>query len=141
MHSKEPVGDIMHEVAADLRRSTSAALGYGVRTEQIVIDIGIGFGKTLGQNLELVGKLDKLIGDFPEFPMLVGTSRKSFIGKLLDDAPSDRRLSGSLATAAVAVWNGAKIVRVHDVKETVQAVSVVHAIRCSTGPGKALTVR
>ena len=57
--------------------------------------------------------------------MLVGTSRKSFIGKLLDGAPVDERLVGSLATAAIAIWNGAKIVRVHDVKETVEIVKII----------------
>ena len=94
-----------------------------------MLDIGIGFGKTVDQNLELIGKLDKLIADFPQFPMLVGTSRKSFIGKLLDDAPPDQRLSGSLASIAIGVWNGAKIVRVHDVRETVETLKVVVALK------------
>ena len=67
--------------------------------------------------------------NFATFPLLVGTSRKSFIGKLLDGAPPDERLAGSLATAAIAVWNGAKILRVHDVKETVQALQIVAAIK------------
>lgn len=129
MHSQPPVDDIIAEVAADFRRSTQAAFSSGVKPEQIVLDIGIGFGKTLDQNLELIGKLDKLVADFPQFPMLVGTSRKSFIGKLLDDAPPDKRLSGSLATAAVAVWNGAKIVRVHDVKATVEAIKVISSVQ------------
>lgn len=129
MHSQPPVDDIMAEVAADFRRSTSLAVEHGVTAEQIALDIGIGFGKTLDQNLELIAKLDKLIADFPQFPMLVGTSRKSFIGKLLDDAPPDKRLSGSLASAAIAVWNGATILRVHDVKETVEVVKIVSAAK------------
>jgi dihydropteroate synthase len=125
MHSQPPVDDILAEVAADFGRSTSLAIERGVEEEQIVLDVGIGFGKTLEQNLELIAKLDKLIGDFPRFPMLVGTSRKSFIGKLLNDAPAGERLSGSLATAAIAAWNGAKIIRAHDVKETTEALKIV----------------
>ncbi len=129
MHSQPPVDDIMAEVAADFRRSAWLAVEDGVTAEQIVLDIGIGFGKTLDQNLELIAKLDKLIADFPQFPFLVGTSRKSFIGKLLDDAPPDKRLSGSLASAAIADWNGATILRVHDVKETVEVVKIVSAAK------------
>lgn len=129
MHSQPPVNDIMAEVAADLRRSTKLALDHGVGPEQIVLDIGIGFGKTLEQNLELLAKLDKLVAEFRDFPILAGTSRKSFLGKLLDGAPPERRLSGSLASVAVAVWNGAKIVRVHDVRETVETLRVIDAIK------------
>jgi dihydropteroate synthase len=136
MHSQRAVDDINAEVAADFRRSTSLALKHGVGTEQLVLDIGIGFGKTFEQNLELLAKLDKLIAAFPGFPMLVGTSRKSFIGKLLDGAPPDKRLGGSLASAAIAVWNGANIVRVHDVKETVETLRTVDAIRRSLRPNR-----
>ncbi len=128
MHSQEAVADIMSEVAADFCRAISVAENAGVNDEQIVLDVGIGFGKTAEQNLELIAKLDKLVSEFENFPMLVGTSRKSFIGKLLGDVPPGERLAGSLATAAIAVWNGAKIVRVHDVKETVEALKVVHAL-------------
>jgi len=124
MHSQPPVEDIIVEVSNDFRRSLAAAHGAGIAEEQIALDIGIGFGKTFEQNLELIAKLDKLVDEFPEHPMVVGVSRKSFIGKLLDDEPPDQRLSGSLAGVAIAVWNGAKIVRVHDVKETVEAVKV-----------------
>ena len=129
MHSQPPVDDIMAEVEADFRRSTSFALEHGVGTEQVVLDIGIGFGKTLDQNLELLGKLDRLVADFPQFPMLLGTSLKSFIGKLLDDAPPQKRMIGSLATAAVAIWNGARVLRAHDVNETVEAAKMVWSIR------------
>lgn len=128
MHSQPPVADIMSEISVDFRRAISIAKSAGVSSEQIVLDVGVGFGKTAGQNLELIAKLDKLVGEFENYPMLVGTSRKSFIGKLLGDAPPDERLAGSLATAAIAVWNGAKIVRVHDVKETVEALKVVDAL-------------
>jgi dihydropteroate synthase len=129
MHSQPPAADIMTDVAADFRRSTAAAFSYGVEPARTALDIGIGFGKTLDQNLELLGKLDKLATEFAGFPMLVGISRKSFIGKILDGAPPDKRLSGSLAAATIAIWNGAKIVRVHDVRETVQTLKIVSAIR------------
>ncbi len=129
MHSRQPVDNIMADVAADFRRSTAAACSHGVEPARIALDIGIGFGKTVDQNLELLGKLDKLAPEFAGFPLLVGLSRKSFIGKILDGAPPGGRLNGSLAAAAIAVWNGAKIVRVHDVRETVETLKIVNAIR------------
>jgi len=129
MHSQPPVDDIIAEVSKNFRTAIATAEGRGVASESIVLDVGIGFGKSPEQNLELLAKLDRLVADFPQYPMLVGTSRKSFIGKLLDGAPAEGRLSGSLATAAVAVWNGASIVRAHDVKETVEAVKLLDAIK------------
>ena len=125
MHSQPPVEDIITEVEKDLRRSISAAAAAGVAAEQIVLDIGIGFGKTLDQNLKLIAQLDRLVQEFPGFPILVGASRKSFLGKLLGKDDPKERLSGSLASAAIAVWNGAKILRVHDVAATVDAVKIV----------------
>lgn len=129
MHSQPPAEDIQQEVTGGLRFSIGRALTAGVREENIALDIGIGFSKTMEQNLELLAKLDRLCKEFPQFPMLVGTSRKSFIGKLLGGAPPEERLSGSLGSAVVAVINGAKIIRVHDVRETVEALKVVDAIR------------
>ena len=129
MHSQPPVADILSEVSAGFRSAIEKATQLGIAQESIVLDVGIGFGKTAEQNLELIAKLDKLTAEFPDFPILVGTSRKSFIGKILNDAPVDERLAGSLATAAIAVWNGAKIVRVHDVKETVETVKVIEALK------------
>ncbi|PYS99321.1 MAG: dihydropteroate synthase [Acidobacteria bacterium] len=129
MHSQEPVANILEEVARDFRRAISIARDHGVVAEAIALDVGIGFGKAQAQNLELLAKLAKLTAEFPEHPMLAGTSRKSFIGKLLGDAPVTERLAGSLATAMFAVWNGANILRVHDVKETVDCVRMINAIR------------
>jgi dihydropteroate synthase len=129
MHSQPPVSDIVREVSDELRCAIGKARRSGVPDENIVLDIGIGFGKTQEQNLELLAKLDKLTAEFSDYPVLVGTSRKSFIGKLLDGAPVNERLSGSLVTAAIAVWNGAKIVRVHDVKETVETLKIVRAVQ------------
>ena len=129
MHTMPPVDDILGDVMADFRRAISAASSFGVKDEQIILDVGIGFSKTLEQNLELLAKIGKLVEEFHRFPMLVGTSRKSFIAKVLGDSSPDERLAGSLASISIAVWNGSKIVRVHDIKETVEAIRVVEAIR------------
>jgi dihydropteroate synthase len=129
MHEKDPAADIVAEVARGFRESLETARRYGVSREQIALDLGIGFGKTLAQNLELLAKLDKLAVEFSDYPILSGTSRKSFLGAILDDAPAGARLQGSTASAAVAVWNGAKIVRVHDVRATVETLRVVEAIK------------
>ena len=129
MHRQNPVEDILPEVSNGFRASIKEAESYGVKKENIALDVGIGFSKSFGQNLELIAKLDKLCEEFSDFPMLVGTSRKSFVGKILGDVPTDERLQGSLATAALAVWNGANIVRVHDVKATVEMLKVVEAVK------------
>ncbi len=132
MHSQEPVEDIFAEISKTFHSSIKKAESFGVKPEYIALDIGIGFSKNFEQNLELLGKLDKLITEFPDYPMLVGTSRKSFIGKILGGVAAGERLSGTLASTAIAVWNGANIVRVHDLKETVEAVKIVDAIRNNT---------
>jgi dihydropteroate synthase len=129
MHSQQPVQVIFAEVASDFRRAISVAEAHGVARESIALDIGIGFGKTAEQNLELIAKLDKLTAEFQSYPIVVGTSRKSFIGKLLNGAPITERLTGSLVTAMIAVWKGANILRVHDVKETVNSIRVITAVR------------
>ena len=129
MHKQEPVGDIMTDVSDSFRGAIAKAESVGVERQNIVLDVGIGFGKTQEQNLVLLAKLGKLTAEFPDYPIMIGTSRKSFIGKLLKDAPVDKRLSGSLVTAAIAIWNGASIVRVHDVSETVDILEITAAIR------------
>lgn len=128
MHSEPAVGDIFADLRASLTVSIETAISRGVLEEQVALDIGIGFGKTFEQNLELLAKLGSIVSEFKSYPMLVGTSRKSFISKILGDAPPLRRLGGSLATALMAVQRGAKIVRVHDVKETVAALSLAREI-------------
>jgi dihydropteroate synthase len=128
MHSQPPVDDIFREVSEGLKSSIAVARNAGVLAERIVLDVGIGFGKTLDQNLRLIGKLQRITPEFPEFPILVGASRKSFIGKLLNGIPPEERLAGSLAAAVIAAVNGAKVLRVHDVRETVQAVRTALAI-------------
>ncbi|MFN2392350.1 MAG: dihydropteroate synthase, partial [Pyrinomonadaceae bacterium] len=87
MHMQNPVEDIIREVSDDFRRSIGKAESYGIEKKNIALDIGIGFSKTFEQNLELIAKLKMLCGEFLDFPMLIGTSRKSFIGKILEDKP------------------------------------------------------
>lgn len=128
MHVQRPVDDILLAVSSDFRRAIDCAGSHGVRDEQIALDIGIGFSKTQEQNLELLAKLDKLVAEFKGYPMMVGTSRKSFLAKILGDLPPAERLSGSLASAIFAVIKGANIIRVHDVRETVNAIKVICAI-------------
>jgi dihydropteroate synthase len=124
----------MAEVVSSLRASIHMAERRGVKHESIVIDPGIGFGKSQEQNLELLAKLDHLIAAFPDYPLLIGTSRKSFIGRILADengtpAPVEDRLHGTLATITTAVLNGAHIIRVHDVKAAAETIRVAEAIR------------
>jgi len=129
LHTQAPLTHVIPDVVSQFVRSITVATRHGVRREQIVLDIGIGFGKTQTQNLELIAKLAKLKNEFKGFPFLVGASRKSFIGKLLGGQPPEERLSASVAAAVVAAWNGADIIRGHDVKETVEALKIVTALR------------
>jgi dihydropteroate synthase len=103
----------------------------GVARESIVIDPGIGFGKTVAQNVELIAKLNQLGHEFPDLLIMIGTSRKSFLGKLLNGAPADQRLYGTIASSVAAIMNGAHIVRVHDVRAAVEAVAIADAIRAT----------
>ncbi|MCA1555318.1 MAG: dihydropteroate synthase [Acidobacteria bacterium] len=123
------VADIHSEVTKSLRRSIELAVQCGVSRRSIAVDPGIGFGKSQEQNLELLAKLDELAAEFAEFPLLIGTSRKSFIGRLLDDAPVEERLHGTMATVTAAILGGADIIRVHDVRAAVETARVADAIR------------
>lgn len=134
MHSQPPVNDILAEVRNGLGQSLQIATAAQVAAGQIVLDIGIGFGKTPEQNLELISRIDAISGAFSDFPLLVGVSRKSFIGKVLGQPDPGRRLFGSLATAAIAVFNGADIVRVHDVRESVETMQLAAALRAQRMP-------
>ncbi|HEX8708796.1 MAG TPA: dihydropteroate synthase [Pyrinomonadaceae bacterium] len=133
MHTLAPVADIMTEVTEGLQRSIAVAAGRGVERERIVLDPGIGFSKSQKQNIELIARLDQLGREFPDFPLLVGTSRKSFVGHLLEGATVDKRIHGTMATVAAAVLRGAHLVRVHDVRPAVQTLRVIDAIKHS-GP-------
>jgi len=129
MHRLPPVADIMEEIKSSLRSSIAMANRRGVKSDSIVIDPGIGFGKTQEQNIEVIAKLDQLASALQDMPILVGTSRKSFIGKVLDNAPATDRLHGTMATVTAAVLRGAHIVRVHDVKAAVETVRMADAIK------------
>jgi len=123
--------DVVAEVSVHLRRRMAAAVAAGIAEERIALDPGIGFGKSAEQSLRLLARTDDLaaIGR----PVLVGASRKSFLARLLGDAPADRRLEASLAAAALAAFLGARILRAHDVAETVRAVKVAEAARLARG--------
>ena len=116
---------IVSRVIAELERSIELATEAGVPGENIIVDPGIGFGKSQEQNLELVNRLAELksLGK----PILLGTSRKSVIGLVLD-LPPDQRVEGTAATLAIGIANGADIVRVHDVKEMVRVCRMSDAI-------------
>jgi dihydropteroate synthase len=134
MHRLPPVADIMAEVTSSLRASIHMAERRGVAPESIVIDPGIGFGKSQEQNIELIAHLDQLLSVFPNLPLLVGPSRKSFIGRMLADdagalAPPSERLHGTMAVVAIAVFKGAHIIRVHDVKAAAETIRVSELIR------------
>ena len=113
------------ELVASLKGSVQLALEAGVDWNNIIIDPGIGFGKTVEQNLEVIRRLSelKLLG----LPILLGTSRKSFIGLVLD-LPVDQRLEGTAATVAIGIANGADVVRVHDVEQIVRVIRISDAI-------------
>jgi dihydropteroate synthase len=119
-------GDVVAEVRAFLRRRVAACEASGIARTRIAIDPGFGFGKTLEHNLALLAGLPALAAD--GLPVLVGLSRKRMIGSLTGRSGGER-LAGSLAAAVVAVQNGARIVRAHDVRETVDALRVVAALR------------
>ena len=114
--------DLLQEVKAELAERIDAAVRAGVRRENIAIDPGIGFAKTASQNVELLRRLSEL-GTFG-LPILVGVSRKSFIGTFGGEPDPSRRVPGSLAAALFALEQGASILRVHDLAETAQAVRI-----------------
>lgn len=117
--------DLLGDIKAELTEQIAVALAAGVRHEQIIIDPGIGFGKTVEQNLELLDRLSelKVLG----YPILSGPSRKSFIGYTLD-LPPDKRMEGTAAAVAISIDRGADIVRVHDVAEIVRVARMTDAI-------------
>lgn len=119
--------DLLAEVGSYLKASIKTAAEAGIKHEMIAIDPGICFGKTVEHNLRLIKDLEY----FKRFncPIVAGISRKSFIGKLNNNIPASERLPGSLAAALLAVQNGAAVIRCHDVKETVQALTVYQAVK------------
>jgi dihydropteroate synthase len=129
MHNREaadPAIDIMADMAAFFARSLAIADRAGIARDRIVLDPGIGFGKTPQQSLIALARLEELTSF--GLPLLVGASRKRFIDSV-SPAPPDQRLGGSIASHLIAVENGAAIIRTHDVAATVQALRVAAAVR------------
>lgn len=116
--------DLMGDVFAFFRHHIARCEQGGIPKEKLVLDPGFGFGKNLSHNYQLLNRLSELHRF--NLPLLVGMSRKSMVGQLLN-IPPEQRLSGSVACAVIAAMKGAKIIRVHDVKETVEAMRVVEA--------------
>lgn len=129
MHNRDnvrrPYVNIMDDIVNDLKGSINLGNSYGVLKEKIIVDPGIGFGKSLNDNLVVMNNLDKLkvLG----CPILLGTSRKSMIGLTLD-LPVEDRLEGTLATTVMGLMKGCSIVRVHDIKENYRAIKMTKAI-------------
>ena len=126
MQDNPKYGDVVEDVLEFLRLSVETAGSAGIAPRSIAVDPGIGFGKTLEHNLKLIGSLRRFKA--LDKPVLIGVSRKSFIGRILD-LDAEERLEGSLAAGVAGVINGADILRVHDVRATVRAVRIAHAIR------------
>jgi dihydropteroate synthase len=126
MQDNPQYGDVVEDVLEFLRLSVETAGSAGIASRSIAVDPGIGFGKTLEHNLKLIGSLRRF--KVLDKPVLIGVSRKSFIGRILD-LDAEERLEGSLAAGVAGVINGADILRVHDVRATVRAVRIAHAIR------------
>ncbi|HEY7526894.1 MAG TPA: dihydropteroate synthase [Candidatus Limnocylindria bacterium] len=131
MHNAEvaeyPRG-VFDEVVAWLSDAIAAALAAGIDRDRLIVDPGIGFGKTPEHSIELLHRLGELKGALGGLPLLVGTSRKRFIGELLGGAPPDARLEGTAATVSLAIAQGADIVRVHDVEPMMRTVRVTDGI-------------
>ncbi|WP_038379507.1 dihydropteroate synthase, partial [Bradyrhizobium elkanii] len=128
MHNREqadPAIDIMQDIAAFFERSLAIAARAGISPDRIVLDPGIGFGKTPEQSMIALARLSEL-GSF-RLPLLVGASRKRFISTVVPSEPQ-QRIGGSIAAHLIAAQNGARIIRAHDVAETVQALRVAAAI-------------
>ncbi len=120
------IPEIMDYLRAGIRHAVEA----GISEDRIIVDPGIGFGKTFEHNLEILKNLKEFT--FLRKPVAVGVSRKAFIGKILGGAPPDQRLEGTAAAAAIAIFNGANIIRVHDVREMTKVAKVADAIKRGT---------
>ena len=126
MQENPEYGDVVGEIKEFFKTTVKKAADHGIKDDRIIIDPGLGFGKTTEHNIEIIKRLDEFrsLG----FPVLVGASRKTFIGKILG-LDVGERLEGSLAAMAASIMNGADIVRVHDVKESVRVARFVDALK------------
>jgi dihydropteroate synthase len=136
MHIKGPPKDmqvnpvyeaLIPEIMDYFRIGIKIATGAGISEDKIIIDPGIGFGKTFNHNLEIINNLREFT--FLEKPILIGLSRKAFIGKILGDAPVTERLEGTAAAVAISIINGANMIRVHDLKEMAKVAKVTDAVK------------
>jgi dihydropteroate synthase len=118
--------DVVDEIKDFFSRKIDECLKSGINNENIIIDPGFGFGKTLNHNLEILKRLEEF--NSLKLPLMVGISRKSMIGSLLNDRAVDDRIIGSVVAAIMAVQNGASIVRVHDVMETRDALTILESV-------------
>ena len=125
---------VVEDVSRALIQCVEEAVDAGIDRERIAVDPGIGFGKTVTQNLALLGHLRRLKSHVG-LPVLIGPSRKSFVGRVLD-TPVEDRLEGTAAAVASGVMNGADIVRVHDVREMVRVVRMIDAVKSAPADGK-----
>jgi len=125
MQSNPQYNNVVAEVKTFLTQRIEECLSAGIKKQQIIIDPGFGFGKTLAHNIELFKQLKQFIK--LQYPVLVGASRKSMIGRITA-RKTDKRLSGSIALAALAAEKGAAIIRVHDVAETLDAIKIAKAL-------------
>ncbi|WP_434309925.1 dihydropteroate synthase [Hominifimenecus sp. rT4P-3] len=127
MHNRAEANyqEFMPELLEDLRETIFLAKKAGIAEDKIMLDPGVGFGKTREQNLEVIGKVDQLLT--LGYPVLLGTSRKSVIGLTLD-LPTDQRLEGTIATSVIGVIKGCSFFRVHDIKENLRAIRMTEAI-------------
>lgn len=118
--------DVVGEVHGFLRQRVAACAAAGIGRERLVLDPGLGFGKTLAHNLALLARVDALVQD--GLPVLIGASRKSMLGQITG-APAEDRLHAGVAAAVIAAWQGAAILRTHDVRATMDALKVTGAVR------------
>lgn len=125
MQTNPHYDDLIEEISQFFKNQVSSAKASGVKSERIILDPGIGFGKRLEDNFEIIRELGQIRA--MGYPILLGPSRKSFIGMTLD-LPVEERLEGTLASITAGVMNGARIVRVHDVKETHRSVTITEKI-------------
>src|SRR5919197_336840 len=123
--------DVVDDVRSFLEQRIEFAVGEGVREERIMVDPGIGFGKTLAHNLQLLRRLDEIVA--VGFPVVVGTSRKSFLGRLTGREDPHERVAGTVATSVLALERGATVFRVHDVAPNADAIAVAAATLAAHG--------
>ncbi|MFN8094522.1 MAG: dihydropteroate synthase [Vicinamibacteria bacterium] len=135
MHRDPAYGDVMAEIVRELDLALGRAAAAGIPRERTILDPGVGFSKTAGHSLEALRRLDELA--VLDRPLLVGPSRKSFIGKALGGAPAEGRLMGTAAAVAACVLFGAHLVRVHDVRAMSEVARVADAVRGDGLAGRA----